>query len=67
MHINGRQRHSMERGPQKLFKFISKTNNFKDFSTGQGFPDFSGSAHVTTPTNFSAQVTTLFQKSYYTF
>ena len=28
----------------------------------QGFPDFSGSAHVTTQTNFGAQVTTLFEK-----
>ena len=28
----------------------------------QGFPNFSGSAHVTTQTNFGAQVTTLFEK-----
>ena len=44
--------------------------NFKIFPSlfilYQGFPNFSGSAHVTTQTNFSTQVTTLFLKSYST-
>ena len=44
----------------KTFPVMSPT--LKILHTNQGFPNFSGSAHVTTQTNFGAQVTTLFEK-----
>ena len=38
---------------------------FENRRSNRGFPNFSGSTHVTAQTNFGTQVTTLFKKSFY--